>query len=383
MALTFLFAETLNETGCVSVRLETDGSIGAPLEYRTVEDIKKLQLASSTIIIVSTAHCGLHQVELPWLGEAKARAAIPYALEEHLAQKLSTLHFAFDREHHQNNRYLVAVIDRTYLANLMSQLTEMGIEFDEITLDWFALELGDICVTSSIVLCHDDRFQGALSFDVANTYLNTQLKSTPVLTFIDSPSAWHHSGNTAVDSPFLLWVAERLVKKPRLNLCQGEFRHVHKEEFSRKWIKISLLMVAFWLMTVMGIHVINLVRLNHQIRQLDEDIAVVYRQFFPNAQQVISPRFRISQLLKSGQSTQSSMVLWQLLDKFDQAVKLNELTIEQLNYKDKVLSVTLNGRDFNVLENLSERLKRAHVRVAQTQATSRKHGVTAIMELRL
>ncbi len=140
MTITFLFAETLDEIGCTSIQLEPDNSVAAPLAHRTFDEIRTLQSNKPFIVVVlSAARTSLLEVELPWLSEVKARAAIPFALEEQLAQKVSALHFAFDKVFHHNNRYLVGVIERQYLAEVMTRLTEEDIVFNEITMDWFAL----------------------------------------------------------------------------------------------------------------------------------------------------------------------------------------------------------------------------------------------------
>lgn len=384
MASTFLFAEHLDEIGCICVRLEADATVSAALAHRTYDDIKALQADSQTIIVVSASRCGLHQVELPWLSDSKARAAIPYALEEQLAQKLPSLHFAFDREHHQHNRYLVAVIDKEWLVSLMARLDDAGIDFHEITLDWFALHSGEICLTPTTVLMDVDSYQGALAFDVARSYFNTLANPLPVLTFTDSSSEISPANTIPVDTPFQMWVVQRLQTSARMNLCQGELRRGRQQEGgSRRWVLICAILAGAWLVSMLSVNVINLIRLHHQNRLLDQDIAVVYRQFFPEAQHIISPKFRISQLLGTGRTTQGGSELWLLLDKLDKVISTTETTIDGLTYRNKTLSVSLKGRDFKVLESLGERLTQENVKVTQTQATSHENDVTAVMELRL
>lgn len=380
----FIFVEYLDETGCFCLRLENDASVSAPFVHRSFDEIKTLQLESQTVIVLSTAKCGLHEVELPWLSDRKARAAIPYALEEHLAQKLTDLHFAFDHAHHQNNRYLVAVVDKLYLLDLISQLDAVGIEFKEITLDWFALKPGDVCLTASTVLARTTEFQGALLGELATTYLKTLPETTSVMTFIDTAADWKQLTQTKIDSSFFVWAAQRLQSLPRLNLCQGELSHgTDQEGLSRRWGLVAAALFGVWIFAVLICNSINIIRLNHQLNRVDEEIAVVYRQFFPGAQHVISPRFRINQLLNTGHARQDATVLWQLLDKLNAAYEPEHLTITQLEFKSDALSVMLKGQDFSILEALSNHLKQAQVQVTQTQAASHEDYVTATLELRL
>lgn len=384
MACVFLFVEYLDDTGCMCVRLEDDASVSASLAHRTFAEIKTLQLGAHTVIVVPTTLGGLYRVDLPWLGDRKAREAIPFALEEQLAQKLQTLHFAFDKAHHQNNQYLVVVMDKPYLQDLIARLDEAGIMFHEITMDWFALHPHEILLAPSSVLLDVETYQGALSFDLAGVYLSKLADRSTVISFTDTPAEWNRYASTLVDDPFLIWVAKRLQQESRLNLCQGEFKRSRQQEgYSQRWLFILAGVAGLWLITALGVNIVNNIRLNHQLNLVDQDIAVIYRQFFPNSERVISPKFRITQLLHHDQGASKTGTLWQLLDKFEKSIKLKDMTIERMDFKSQLLSVTLKARDFSVLDSLGERLKQANVHVAQKQATSHEKYVTAVMELRL
>lgn len=384
MATSFLFVEHSDETGGLCLRLEREGEVGAPLAHRTYADLLSMQEGSRLVVVVSAVHCGLHEVELPWLSDRKARLAIPFALEEHLVQPLPSLHFAFDSAHHQQNRYLVAVIDKAYLVDLISRLDDAGIAFDEITVDWFALRSGENAITPTTVLANVEAFKGALSGDLATRYLETLSEADPVLSFTDSLTNWIQPTYASIDDSFFVWAAKRLQCAARLNLCQGELaRAQHQDGFNRHWALVCAALAGGWFCLVLLVNAINVIRLNHQLAGVDADIAVLYRQFFPEATQVISPKFRISQLLKAGHTSQDAALLWRLLDAFEKAMVAGEVTVEQLEYKNKQLAVTLKGRDFGALDGLAERLKKAHVKVSQTQAVSHESHVTATLELRV
>ena len=384
MEMSFIFAEHMDLAGCLCVRLGNDNIVIAPCAYRLYADVQAMQGDSHTVIVLPTARCGLYDVDLPWLGGRKARLAIPFALEEQLAQKLSTLHFAFDRAHHQNNRYLVTVVDKSYVVSLMLQLETLGISFHEMTPDWFALHPGEVALTESSVLVRTAEFQGALSDNLADTYLSTDLSSVEVLSFTDSAADRTRKEWTTIDSSFFLWAAQRLQHGQRMNICQGELSHGREDDtVSRPMLYACMAVVGFWLVSVLAVNSINLIRLHHQLNKIDEETAVVYREFFPQAEKVISPRFRITQLLKGGYAGQDAAFLWQLLDKLEKAVNIKNITVKQLDYKNKVLSVMLTSRDFAALEQLDARLKKANVKVQQTQALSYEEHVEATLELRL
>ncbi len=131
-----------------------------------------LQENARTIVVLPTASASLHVLTLPWLSERKAREAIPFALEEVIAQPVSEVHFAFDKAHYSNGQYLVVAIDAAFLSQCIGLLDELDIDFDVLTLDWFALKTGEVFVAEDRVLMAMNTFKGALSVNLAQRYLN-------------------------------------------------------------------------------------------------------------------------------------------------------------------------------------------------------------------
>lgn len=382
MATCFLFTRQFDEDACLSVRLDQQGQVDAPLQRRSVAEIKALQQDAKTIVVMPTENSSLHEIELPWLGERKARAAIPYALEEHVAQPVTTLHFAFDRQHYQDGRYLVAVLDKHLLGNLIEKLDTLTIHFDLITLDWFALRADEGCITATGLLVHDHAFKGGLSVDLAELYLQQRPPSTTVFVCDDSEPSITSESYTAADSPSNIWIARRLLDTNPMNLCQGELQHGASKSTAKYWYQASAALAAIWLISSVAVQTLNLYFLNSKISHLDQQIAVIYREFFPQSQHVISPKFRISQLLKSAGAGGDS-ALWVLLDKLAHAFDASQFAIEQLRFQNQILSVSLTCKDFSALEKLQQRLQQDNVAVSQTRASTEKQQVVATLELSL
>lgn len=383
VATCFIFTQYLDEEQCLCLRLDKEGQVDAPLAIRPIRDVRVLQIEARTIIVVPTQSSSLHEIELPWLGERKARAAIPYALEDQLAQNVTTLHFAFDRQYYKNNRYLVTVTDKQFLLDLIAKLDALDLSFEMLTLDWFALKENEVCITETGLLVHDKIFKGALNGELASIYLGSQDKNIPILKFKDSTPALKVKKATPIDSPIAVWIAQRLFQSDGMNLCQADLQHDTRQNVVRYWYYGCAIMASVLLMSVMFINALYLHSLTMKIAEVDKKTAVIYRDFFPEAKQVISPRFRITQLLTAGFSNSDTSFLWTLLDKFAHAVKGNSFTIEQIRFQNRMLSVTLVSNDFATLENLQQRLQQDKVNVRQAQASSQEHKVVATLELSL
>lgn len=373
----FLFSQHLNDTGCLCLKIKEGGAVIAPVAQRSFSEIKTLQDNSKTIVVESTSNATLLHLELPWLPERKARVAIPYALEDKLAQPVEELHFAFDKSYYQNNQYLVAVIGKQRLTYIIQILAAQNVDFAAITLDWFALNSPELFISGSTLLINNDDFKGALSGGLAVNYLKTHPQNQP-LQFTDSNLVTDTTLTKEAGDSYR-WIAERLLKKSLLNLCQGSMIRTSTTQWLNKGYQVAGVLAGIWLISLLTVNAIAMHSLNTKIAKVDEHIAVIYHEYFPEAKQVISPRFRISQLLGNSQENQPRF--WLLLNQFAKAMVNNKITVEQLRFQNKTLSVTLVSPDFASLEAIENKLRQQQLKVKQTQAANRDQHVVATLEL--
>lgn len=374
----FLFTKHLNDEGCFCLKLDSEGALSAPPAQRSFAEIQTLQNDCDTLVIETATNTSLLDLELSWLPERKARLAIPYALEDKLAQSVNELHFVFDKTHYQNNRYLIAVISKLRIHYIMQLLIEKDIDFSAITLDWFALKPQELCVSESTLLVHADDFKGALSGALAESYIKNHPISPPLL-FSDSQIK-HDPDLPISEENSCTWIAQRILKSKFMNLCQGEIQHGNKSDWIKKGYQLAGALFCLWLVSLAAVNTINLHMLNKKTAEVDEQIAVIYHEFFPDSKQVISPKFRITQLLKSSNNEDQTR-FWFLLKQFSKVMKNDQITLEQLRYQNKTLSVTIVSSDFASLEKLENKLKQSQLNVKQTQASTREQQVVATLEL--
>ncbi|MDX1837332.1 general secretion pathway protein GspL [Legionella taurinensis] len=380
MATTFIFAESLTDEGCVSLVIEQDNQVVQGCTERRFEDIRQLQSGTKTVVVLPATQFTFHSVQLPWLGDKKARAALPYALEDQLAQNVDELHFAFDRQYYSEGRYLVVVSDKTYLQDIIQRLKDKGIDFDALTVDWFALNPHEVCVLPEYSLIHSDHFRGALTQDLQG-FLPKALEQK-VYFFTDTPADLIPADALATNKESREWLAERLLHNKPFDLGQGALTHGSAKTSLKHWLIAAAAMVLLWVTSLIAVNWIKFQELNTKIAALDNQIAVIYRQFFPEAKQVISPRFRITQYLKSNQGTQEQP-FFVLLNKLAAATKATTIEIEQVRFQNKTLQVSLSTNDFASLEALLNRLKSDKVAVKQNQASTVEDKVVSTLELTL
>ncbi len=374
----FLFTQHLDDNGCFCLKTTAAGELISLPAQRSFSDIKALQTDCSTLIVETAASTSILGLELPWLPERKARIAIPFALEEKLAQPIEELHFAFDKSRYQNNHYFITVISKERMAFIMEKLSEHGIAYEAITLDWFALSLDESIVTESVLLVNNGDFKGALSGDLAINYLKNN-PQVQILFFEDSQITTETQTPRSSESSYI-WIAKKLLGSSPLNLCQGDMQHGNASDWIMKGYKIAGVLVGVWFLSIILVNALSLYSLNKQNQALDEQIATIYHEFFPDSKQVISPKFRINQLLGNSTNNNQSR-FWFLLNQLSQGMNDSPQKIEDLRYQNKTLTVTLTSTDFASLEEIENKLKSLQLNVKQTQAATRDQQVVATLEL--
>lgn len=385
MAICFLFAQHLHEDSCLSLTINQLGEVDSPLAQRPFSEIKALQSNTQTYVVAPVSQFSLHQLELPRLPERKARAAIPFALEERLAQNYETLHFAFDNNHYQNGHYLVAVCDKTYLTDLIANLAAHDLDFNCLTLDWFALGPEEIALVDSTLLVNDPSYQGALSVELSSFYLHELTEDRLIYCFNESNKE-NLASTTAqlIDQheSAYLWLARRLLGTKPMNLCQGDLQHGTSHTKTKRLYQAAGTMVLLWFLSILLVNTIKIFSLNHDIAAVDAKIATIYHEFFPQAKQVISPKFRISQLLKASQSS-TDTTFWVLMEKLTKNAANSQVKIDQLRFQNQTLMVTLTTKNFESLDNFQAQLQQDKVKVKQTQASTQEQQVVSTLELNL
>lgn len=379
MATCFIFTKYLQEKSVLALCFDAEGREIKPLAQTDFATIKSLQTYAKTVLVLPSQMASFFELELPWLPERKARLAIPFALEEKLAQSVDLLHFSFDRKHYQHNKYHVAVIEKQILKNLMETFKALDIEYETITFDWYALHPNEIIEQDDTLLIYSETFKGAMTSILAKSFIPA-FKDCKTLVFDDSKPSLELPNPQKEKGQACTFIANRLLHTTPMNICQGEFQHATIFAQIKKGYQLALGLCLVWLISLLGVNALNLQKVNAKNQLLDQKIAVIYKEFFPDAKQVISPKFRVTQLLQeNANSAQSNF--WNLIKQINLANESTDCSINQLRFQGKVLSITIACADFSVLETFETRLKAQNLKVNQTQASTQEKQIIATLEL--
>ncbi|MCH9690194.1 MAG: hypothetical protein K0U24_05510 [Gammaproteobacteria bacterium] len=371
-----------------AVRLDEAGEVDRALSEHTLEAIKQMQIGAYTVVVLPAAVASIHLLNLPKLSMRKAREAIPYALEEALAEPVQDVHVALERDEDDSLHYRAVALNKLRFSSWMRALGEVGLVFDAMTLDWFALAPGEVCATDKVLLVRDaaseHALNGALSASIASQYM--QEKTTQIVSgflFDDSLVALQQPKLTKLTAgSYRLFIATRLLGQSYLNLCQGDFQQKAQRQARLHWPVLCGGLLGVWFFSVLAWNAFLLHQLHSKQRVVDSDIQVIYHDFFPEATHVISPRFRIEKLLEANTSDIQSP-FWLLFNKLSNVFLNHSLGVERFEFRDQVIVVYLVAENFAVLEAFERALKKQNIQLKQIKASARDNQVTSTLELQL
>jgi general secretion pathway protein L len=342
------------------------------------------------IVLVPSAEVLTTSVDIPVKGGAKLQAALPFALEEHLADDIEKLHFAAGTRR-SSGKIPVAVVNRERLAEWIEWLTAVGIQPSAMIPDTFGL--ARIPGTISLLVAGDQ----VMINDGADTELIMQGVSPgdalAAIGALDENAADQDSENdeaamSAMPRHVLVycdpadeeryqhdWLAIRHEMEsvdvnllpdgvmPRLavtvatgagvNLLQGDFGA--RPEYSgmfEPWRYAAILLLAFGVVGVAA-KATDFFMLKRQEAELKQQFETEYRQISPGAAAVSDPARLVASLKARAGTSGTAPVFLQILEHLSRALQQNkDAQIEAISYRAGVVDVRLNAPNVSVLDNI-------------------------------
>ncbi len=359
------------------------------------------------IVLVPSAEVLTTSIDIPVKGGAKLQAALPFALEEYLADDIEKLHFAAGTRR-SSGKIPVAVVNRERLAEWIEWLAAVGIQPSAMIPDTFGL--ARIPGTISLLVAEDQ----VMINDGADTELVMQgVSPGDALTAIGALDESAGDDDSAADEPAMSamprhvlvycdpeyeeryqhdWLAIRHEMEsvdvnllpdgvmPRLavtvatgagvNLLQGDFGA--RPEYSgmfEPWRYAAILLLAFGVVGIAA-KATDVFVLKRQEAELKQQFETEYRQISPGTASVSDPARLVASLQARAGNTGAAPVFLQILEHLSRALQQNQdAQIEAISYRAGVVDVRLKAPNVSVLDNIQRVIDESGQFAAAIQST--------------
>jgi general secretion pathway protein L len=346
----------------------------------------------------------LTSINLPTRNKKRILSAVPYAIEDQVAEDIDNLHFAIgDRDRAGNIQ--VAVVSHERMYDWTDALAAAGIEADKIVPDNLAIPYVDehwtLLLENRKALLRTDSASGLIA-DIDNLFvmlsllvartgdtppaglrvLDCRAEGAPLLD-LDVPV---EQDIQALHEPAISAMAAVANDSDGLNLLQGQYSK--SEQFGKLWRpwRAAAAMLAGWMVLHVALLGLENSALKAKADALRQQVSDVYLQTFPEASRVVNAQVQMQRKLEElrgggGSGGTGFVALLSQVGKY-----LNEtsgLVLDRMTFRAGEIVVAFTIGDLQQLDSLKQRLTdEAGVAVQIQSATSRSGKVEARLQIK-
>lgn len=314
--------------------------------------------ALEAVLLLPATWSLLVEVELPIKNPAQLRQALPFALEDKLADDVERYHLVWRRLDRQ--RLAVAATDKARLAESVRDLQQAGIQLIAAYPEALCLPFqADVCSIvvegEQAVLRYGPWLGGGIETESLPLLLNRLRQQQPDCRSLSlwgdaDPSAWVDPQ----DWPFQLQpLADRLRllsgqigQLAGFNLLSGEFavKRADDGQWRRRWLPAAALLMLALLLQLTGGWLSNR-ELQRQLQQLEQQTQALFQQTFPDIKRIVNVKVQADQRWQElQQQQQTDNRFLRLLHGAGLGLQQAPgLTLRGLYYDDSGLRLRLSG----------------------------------------
>ena len=322
------------------------------------------------LVIVPADQVRLESVDLPIRNAAKLRKAVPYALEDQLAEDVDTLHFAV-APRAADGRHGVAVVGHQTLQEWLAPFVERDLRPEAFIPEPLCLPAPDGDADAAPqwnLLVEAER---ACVRTAACGGFSCERSDLADYLMLADPDATAHlrvhlPDGVQADFSELRWqtellpgfrdgldvLADQLDLSRAINLLQGPYSQAENlARYWRPWL-IPAALAASYLIVSLLVTAAGGARLQAEADTLAEANAARFRQIFPSQQRIVDLDTQLAQQLAQLGGSGSTGMLELLATLGDGLSASKGLSLQGLQFRDGDLFLSLTGTDLQALERL-------------------------------
>ncbi len=348
------------------------------LAHGKLEELAAVSHGKKVIVLIDAHYTTLESVNIPSKNRTKQRQAIPFAMEDHLADDIEDTHFAIGKAE-DNHSIPVIAIQRKLLEETLQLFAQYNIKVDAISADSIAMpgsnqqwcilldEDSALIRTGSNRAHCCDRENTALIVDA----LLQQATQTPEsILFISRES--DHEAESILDLDIqiehrnyknhsLEIFAQHIRQINDFNLLQGEFTPKRQTSFGwlQPWKAVAGI-TAVWITLQLGYAVLETSQLEASNLEISKQIEQQFKRAMPEARKTSNMQKRVERKLselKSGAGSTSKEGFLQILDKASPIISSSKkIDIKAAVYRNNYIDMDMSASSLQDIEKLKAQL---------------------------
>jgi general secretion pathway protein L len=364
-----------------------------------------LALGRRVVVLVPGIDVLFAQPELPVRGGARLMQVVPFALEEHIADEIESMHFALGKPDSSGVGTPVASVKRHRFEEWLAALRGAQITPDAVYADSSVVPTNPgqtVLLVDSNQLYVRHPGEPPLVLDVDPLHEALEFAALPpdshALLYV-TQQEWHAhkpsidalrervaslKAQLLPDGPLPL-LAQQVVAHPPFNLLQGQFAtHSKGTGQFRAWRVAAILAGCFIALNLLGKGV-ELWRLKGVEKALDASIEQVFREAMPGEQNAVDARRRMEARLTQLHGSSGGQVgnLLGIISVIAGAIQqVPETTVEAFSFRGTVFDMRVGARDVDSLDKLRRLVSDRGLQAELQSSNARDTGVEGRVQIK-
>jgi len=353
------------------------------LGHGSLEELKVIARGKKVSVLIDAHYTTLESVKIPSKNRNKQLQAIPFAMEDHLAEDIEDTHFALGKT--TNSSVPVIAIKRELLKETLDLFNQQNIHLESITADSVALPGNESqwCILldedsaliktgpSQAHCCDRDNLSVILQALLSQADdAESNLATPDAITYYykeDDTDAENLLQNFDIDiqkqtykNHALEIFVQHLKDVQAFNLLQGEFTPKRESvTWIKPWKSVAIA-ASIWMVLHLGYNSLIATQLEEKNTALTKQIEKEFKRAIPDARKMTGMKTRVERRLKSLQSGgagSNESGFLQILSKVSPALSKNDRTnIKAAVYRNNYIDMDLTAKSLDDIEKLKNKL---------------------------
>ncbi len=363
------------------------------LGHGSLEELTPIARGKKVSILIDAHYTTVELVNIPSKNRSKQLLAVPFAMEDFLAEDIEDTHFALGKitpsksaDNDSQNSLPVIAIKRNLLQQTVDFFSQQNIHLEAVTADSVALpitekkwsilldedsaliKIGSVqahsCDRDNLnvilrALLQEDQHQESRPEAIRYFYREGDSDAQNMLNTICADFEIEIESECYKNHPLEIFV-QNLNEISSLNLLQGKFKPVRKgNQWLKPWKSVAAI-AAFWLVLQLTYSSMLASQLEQKNYELTRQIEAEFKRAIPDAKKMTNMQKRVERRLndlKSGGRGSSNSSFLKILSRVTPVLaNNNKIEIQAAVYRSNYIDVDLTAKSLQDIETIKNKL---------------------------
>ncbi|VAW51411.1 hypothetical protein MNBD_GAMMA06-669 [hydrothermal vent metagenome] len=393
------------------------GELTGKITSGSLSEASEIASNHPVTVLLNSQCLHLNQLQLPTQNSQKLLKAVPYAIEEFIADDIDDFHFVAAKNKN-NSATSVVGINKNTLENIINAFHAANINIEKIipdalclatdTKQWVCLNYENASyfqtdTTTGMQIAHEifpyivtNKLQDEAQEQPEKILLFCEQENTSAFDTLKAEDALNNNNsddsNSSIEIIDIVYNSHPLVvfcgnykQATALNLLQHEFKSKRKSSgYFQHW-RLAASLAAIWLVLHLGLTSFQHSQLKDENIVTKAKIGKIYKKSFPQSKKIVNPRVQMEQKLKAlkGGTGNTSQGFMFLLGESFGTIKFGtikqdkkKVTLQSLTFRNNRMDIGLEGSNLQAVENINKNLNsNKNIKSEITSSSSEKDKV--------